>query len=340
MTRTGHRRSIPLFIGIGSVLVALAVALNIGWVVISWREGLLLAAGMVVTLLIIAGVVLNTIFLVREIRRNEQQDSFLNAMTHELKTPVASIRLYLETLRSRDVDEATRREFYQIMIEDTDRLQSTIEQVLRAGVSSAPSRKRRFQPANLRELAEDAVALCRTRHQLDAEQLQFENRSDSESACTVMCDADELQAAMRNLLENAVKYSRDHINVLVTLSNEGTGRVQFRVSDDGVGILPSETKRIFKRFYRISSPVSLRVKGTGLGLYIVANVAKRHGGRVFAESEGPGRGSIFTLDLPVASVGVAEPEVVADLTQQGHSPSATDAPEGSGDSTNKVGAPQ
>ena len=155
-----------------------------------------------------------------------------------------------------------------------------------------------------------------------------------------MCDADELQAAMRNLLENAVKYSRDHINVLVTLSNEGTGRVQFRVSDDGVGILPSETKRIFKRFYRISSPVSLRVKGTGLGLYIVANVAKRHGGRVFAESEGPGRGSIFTLDLPVASVGVAEPEVVADLTQQGHSPSATDAPEGSGDSTNKVGAPQ
>ncbi len=302
MIRSSHRRSIPLFIGIGSVLVGLAVALNIGWIVISWREGLLLAVGVVVTLLIIAGVVLNTIFLVREIRRNEQQDGFLNAVTHELKTPVASIRLYLETLRTREIDEATRGEFYKMMIEDTERLQSTIEQVLQAGVAGSSSRERRFHTVSLRELAEESVQLLRTRHQLSEEHLQFVNRCVGESNAMVMGDSEDLLAALRNLLENAVKYSGKHVRIMVTLQNNGPSRVQLQVSDEGVGISPSETKRIFKRFYRIPTASSLRIKGTGLGLYIVASVAKRHGGRVFAESEGPGRGSIFTLELPVAAL--------------------------------------
>lgn len=302
MIRASHRRSIPFFIAIGAILVGLAVALNIGWIVISWREGLLVAVGIIVTLMIIAGVVLNTIFLVREIRRNEQQDSFLNAVTHELKTPVASIRLYLETLRARDVDPATRAEFYRMMIEDTDRLQSTIEQVLRAGMSGSPSKDRPFQACSLLEMAGEAVSLCCTRHHLSPEQLHFENRCLRPGLAMVMGDAEQLQAAMRNLLENAVKYSGKDIAIGVTLQNNGPSRVQFRVSDEGVGIQPSELKRIFKRFYRIPTASSLRVKGTGLGLYIVSNVARRHAGRVFAESEGPGRGSIFTLELPVASL--------------------------------------
>lgn len=305
MIRSSHRRSIPLFIGIGSILVGLAVALNIGWIVISWREGLLVAVGVIVTLLIIAGVVLNTIFLVREIRRNEQQDGFLNAVTHELKTPVASIRLYLETLRSREIDEATRQEFYRMMIDDTERLQATIEQVLRAGVAGSPNRAQRLHAVSLRELAEEAIRICRSRHQFGDDQLQFVNRCISESRAMVMGDPEDLQAAMRNLLENAVKYSGKNIRVIATLHNSGATHVQFQVSDEGVGIVPTELKRIFKRFYRIPSPASLRIKGTGLGLYIVASVAKRHGGRVFAESEGPGRGSIFTLELPVAALDQA-----------------------------------
>jgi signal transduction histidine kinase len=299
MMRSGHRRSIPLFIGIGSILVALAVALNIGWVVISWREGLMLAAGIIVTLIIIAGVVLNTIFLVREIRRNEQQDGFLNAVTHELKTPVASIRLYLETLQSRQVDDATRQQFYQIMLEDADRLQGTIEQVLRAGVSATTNRNRRLQPVNLYDVACECVELSRKRHQLSESALKLENRCISPALSTVWGEYDELQCAMRNLLENAVKYSGKNVDVLVTLRNEGRSRVQIRVSDHGIGISSSELKRIFKRFYRIPTPPGLRVKGTGLGLYIVSNIAKRHGGSVFAESEGAGHGSIFTLELPV-----------------------------------------
>ena len=130
---SGRRRSVIFFTVLGICLVALAVTLNISWIVLNWRRGVLVVLGVVFFLLIIAGMVLNTIFLVREIRRNEQHDSFINAVTHELKTPVASIRLYLQTLQTRELDEAKRREFYRIMLEDSDRLLHTIEQVLHAG---------------------------------------------------------------------------------------------------------------------------------------------------------------------------------------------------------------
>src|SRR6478672_5992838 len=122
MRSGGRRKTIAFFIVLGVCLVASAVALNIGWIIVNWREAGLLIAGLIVFPLIITGVVLNTIFLVREIRRNEQHEAFINAVTHELKTPVASMRLYLQTLQNRDVDETTRREFYSAMVEDNDRL--------------------------------------------------------------------------------------------------------------------------------------------------------------------------------------------------------------------------
>src|SRR5512144_3175777 len=129
----GRRRSVIFFTVFGIILVAFAVTLNVSWIVLNWRTGVLAILGVILFALIIGGMVLNTIFLVREIRRNEQHDSFLNAVTHELKTPVASIRLYLQTLQTRPVDDAKRAEFYRIMLDDSDRLLGTIEQVLRTG---------------------------------------------------------------------------------------------------------------------------------------------------------------------------------------------------------------
>src|SRR5215510_12194791 len=130
---SGRKRRAIFFTVLGICLVAAAVTLNVSWLLINWRESVLIVFGSIFFLVIIAGVVVNTIFLVREIRRNEQQDSFLNAVTHELKTPITSIRLYLETLQSRGIDETQRRDFYRIMLEDADRLLATVEQVLKAG---------------------------------------------------------------------------------------------------------------------------------------------------------------------------------------------------------------
>src|SRR5204862_6248589 len=141
MRITSRRGTIVFFLCLGIGLVALAVALNVGWIILNWREGVLLFFGIIFFALIIAGMVVNTIFLVRELRRSEQHDSFINAVTHELKTPIASIRLYLQTLERRDVPEPQRREFYRLMLEDTDRLMNTVEQVLKAGRAGAHKRE-------------------------------------------------------------------------------------------------------------------------------------------------------------------------------------------------------
>ena len=301
---SGRRRSVIFFTVFGICLVTLAVALNIGWIVLNlydWRRGVLAILGVVFFLLIIAGMVLNTIFLVREIRRNEQHDSFINAVTHELKTPVASIRLYLQTLQTRELDEARRREFYRIMLEDSDRLLNTIEQVLRAGSVGSSSRRRAGMRVDLAELARECVELARTRFRLNEESLLYEHQVSSAGA-VVQGDPEELKAAVWNLIDNAVKYSAGQIHVRVLVSEAEGDRVAVRVVDRGVGISPAELKRVFGRFYRIPGPVTARARGSsGLGLFIVRSVARRHGGRAFAESAGQGQGSTFTLLLPRAA---------------------------------------
>src|SRR5438270_8166011 len=128
MRITSRRKTIAFFLTLGVGLAGLAVAVGSGWIILNWREGVKVFLGVVFFGAIIAGIVLNTIFLVREVRRNEQHDSFINAVTHELKTPIASIRLYLQTLQRHDVDEAQIMEFYRLMLEDADRLLGMVEQ--------------------------------------------------------------------------------------------------------------------------------------------------------------------------------------------------------------------
>ena len=297
---SGRRRSVIFFTVLGICLVVLAVTLNVSWIVLNWRRGVLAILGVVFFLVIIAGLVLNTIFLVREIRRNEQHDSFINAVTHELKTPVASIRLYLQTLQTRELDDDRRREFYRIMLEDSDRLLHTIDQVLRAGSAGSRLRRGARTRVNLAEITRETVVLARTRFRLSTDALAYDERAAVADA-VVVGDADELRAAVWNLIDNAVKYSSaDDVRIQVRLETAEDGRLAVRVADSGVGISAGELKRIFRRFYRIPTGV-VRAKGSGLGLFIVRSVARKHGGRAFAESDGTGRGSTFTLLLPKAA---------------------------------------
>jgi two-component system, OmpR family, sensor histidine kinase SenX3 len=296
---TGRRRSVIFFTVFGICLVAIAVGLNVSWIVLNWRTGVLAVLGGIFFLLIIAGMVLNTIFLVREIRRNEQHDSFINAVTHELKTPVASIRLYLQTLQSRDLDESKRQEFYRIMLEDSDRLLHTIEQVLRAGSAGSRFHRRSRTRVDLGEIVRECIALAFTRFHLADDAVQFEERLQ-QGRPIVLGEPDELKAAIWNLLDNAVKYSAGPVKIGVELVEQGGRRLAVRVTDSGVGISPDELKRIFGRFYRVPPSVALRTKGSGLGLFIVRSVAKKHGGKAFANSLGAGHGSTFTLLLPRA----------------------------------------
>jgi two-component system, OmpR family, sensor histidine kinase SenX3 len=295
MIVAGRRKSIAFYIAFGVGLISVILILYIGWVLLGARHGVLLVVGILLLLIIISGVVLNTISLVREIHRNEQKDAFINAVTHELKTPVASIRLYLETLQTRAVDEDKRKEFYRIMLEDSDRLLATIEQVLRTGRMGAASRGVNLARIDLGALVEECVSRARAIHRMPAEAITF----CPGPAVTIMADLEEVRAAVSNLIDNAVKYSGKDVKVVVE-TRQLDGQVLMRVKDAGVGIPKSELKRVFKRFHRVPGPLTSRVKGTGLGLFIVRSVAKRHGGRAWAESEGTGRGSTFFLQLPVA----------------------------------------
>jgi signal transduction histidine kinase len=275
----------------------LAVALNVGWIILNWREVALLVLGIVFFDLLIFGLIINTTFLIREIRRNEQHDAFINAVTHELKTPVASIRLYLETLKTRDVDEQQRQEFYNIMLADSDRLNKTVEQVLRASRMRHRQRRIATSAINLGEMVRECLELARVQYGLNETHLMYTESPEASNA-RVSGDMDELRSAFANLLDNAVKYSEDEVRVIVSVSAPDEKRVTVRVADRGIGIPQTQLKRIFKRFYRVPGQFMARVKGTGLGLFIVKSVVKKHGGRVYAESAGPGQGSIFTVQLP------------------------------------------
>jgi signal transduction histidine kinase len=296
MVIAGRKKSIAFFIALGAGLILVIFTLYIGWVLLDWRKGLLLFLGIILLAFIVSGVVLNTIFLVREIRRNAQHDAFINAVTHELKTPVTSIRLYLQTLQTHAVDEKKRKEFYAIMLQDSDRLLTTIEQVLRTGRMGLSGAKPNRVRLELNSLIEECLVSAVKLHQVPPESLQF----SPGPAITVFGDREEIETALSNLIDNAVKFSGKTPRIFVHTQQLDERSVCVRVRDQGPGIEKTELTRIFGRFYRVPGQLASRVKGTGLGLFIVRSVAKRHGGRAWAESEGPGRGSTFVLQLPIA----------------------------------------
>lgn len=292
-----RRKTAIFFLIFGICLIALAVALNVGWILLNLREVAMLVLGVIFFAAIITGLVLNTIFLVREIRRNEQHDAFLNAVTHELKTPIASIRLYLETLKSRSIEEKKREEFYDIMLSDSDRLLGTVEQVLQASRTREKYRLMNLGEIDLGELLEETIAIVRSRHNLEESAIRYSGPSD---AASLVGDRAELQTAFANLLDNAVKYSEDTPKISVRIKASRLNRADIIIRDSGVGIPRGELKRIFKRFYRVSNSGSSNAKGTGLGLSIVKTIVEKHGGRVTAVSKGQGKGSTFIVQLPLS----------------------------------------
>ena len=238
----------------------------------------------------------------REIRRNEQHEAFINAVTHELKTPVASMQLYLQTLQNRQVDEAKRQEFYGV----DARGQRPAARHHRTGAAGRPARARHRRAATMADRPQRArvgvPALARTRHRLAPETLDLPRPpAASAGRVCVLGDEDELKAVVSNLVDNAIKYSGPQVRVAVELEQTDAATITLRVRDQGIGISPSEQKRIFKRFYRIPGAMATRVKGTGLGLFIVRSVVARHGGKVYAESDGPGHGSTFIVQLPLVA---------------------------------------
>ncbi len=297
------RRPKWLFVAVGVGLIVVAVVLTVAWQILAAPErahigvsparAIVYFFGSLLFLLLIAGLVLIVILLLREVRLNERQSNFVSAVTHELKTPVASLKLYLDTLEYREVPNERRAEFYRTMRQDIDRLNTTINSVLSAAMyTDRPVADPR--PLDLVRLVRRAVTLTVTRYQLSPEAIRFAGPE----ALMVPGDAQALDTAVLNLLDNAVKYSKDGVRVEVDVWSDDDGQAHVRVRDHGIGMSRTHLPFIFTRFYRIGAEVRRRGTGTGLGLFIVRSIVKGHRGSVSADSPGPDRGSTFTINLP------------------------------------------
>ncbi len=299
------RRSIAPRLTVGIVLMVLLLALAVGWQVMLWsgidprsggldtREWLFLTFGTIFFVLVMTGLVGLCAWLLQEMRSNQRQRAFLDAVTHEMKTPMASFRLSLDTLKRHDPPEEQRRAFIERMSDDLDRLDRTVEQVLHAARAeergSNPIRERVDLPA----LLERCIDESRRRHQLGKEAVDLRvDRTPS-----VRGDTSELELVFKNLLENAIKYSEDPVHVEVKVEAPRDNRVQVEIADSGIGIPPRELRKIFKRFYRVGRDMQRTVSGLGLGLFVVRSLVRKQGGRVVARSEGAGRGSRFVVTL-------------------------------------------
>jgi len=311
------RRPTWHYVAVGVGLIVVTVVLTVAWQLLAAPEmagravsparAVVYFFGSLLFMLLIAGLVLIVMLLLREVRLNERQSNFVSAVTHELKTPVASLKLYLDTLEYRELPSERRTEFYRTMRQDIDRLNMTINSVLNAAMyTDRPVADPR--PVDLVKIASRAVDLTCRRFQLQPSAI----RCSAPERLIVLGDGEALDTAILNLLDNAVKYSKDRVEIEVDVWADADGQAHVRVRDRGIGMPRTHLAFIFTRFYRIGAEVRRSRPGTGLGLFIVRSIMKGHRGTISADSPGPDRGSTFTLSLPALAEGEREAEPAAE----------------------------
>lgn len=300
--------SISVPIVLASVAVPLAIALLVGWTLIfaqnlaggdaTAQNVWLLILGSIAFITILTVLMMFAIFLVREILEVRRQNSFIDSVTHELKSPLASIKLGLQTM-GRDALPGEKRELLRtMMLDDVDRLSDFIDDVLQASRLAHDRVGMDMSEVSVLDIVEECVDSVATRHHLPEEAI----RVDVDEELRVHTDRAALLVVVRNLIDNAVKYSDGEVEVIVKAHRDDAGGVLLEVTDRGIGIPPNELKRVFHRFYRVPSESVRTRRGTGLGLFVVSALVRNLGGRVEARSEGPGHGTTMRVSLPPQSV--------------------------------------
>jgi signal transduction histidine kinase len=301
------RRSISFPIAAGIFSVALSTALLVGWILVivqnfsrtdeiaqaSW----LLALGSASFISIITVLVLFCVFLVREIRMVNRQTGFIDSVTHELKSPLASLKLFLGTLARDDLAPRQREEVQRMMVEDVDRLSIFIDDVLEASRLSHPWEGHALTEVVLSELVEGIVESLLRYYKQPAESVEIEIPDD----LVLQTDQGALEIVVKNLLDNALKYSQGlQRPVEVTVRAHGDERqVHIEITDRGVGIPPKYRKKIFERFFRVPHETVRTRHGIGLGLFVVSAIVRVLGGKLKIHSDGVHEGTVARISLPL-----------------------------------------
>jgi signal transduction histidine kinase len=299
-------RSISFPIILASAAVTLSIALLVGWILVLIRDRtvtkeitgntLVLVAGVLSLLTIISVLVLFSIFLVRQILEGRQQDSFIDSVTHELKSPLASIKLCLETVLRPEITTEQREQLRQMMIVDVERLSIFIDDILEASRVSVGTRIYSLHEVDVQSFLQRCIESILHRHRTAKESISLEVAG----SLRLRTDATALETIVKNLLDNAVKYSSEPRRIQVRASQElSKNQLTIEVSDNGIGFETQHARRIFERFYRVQAEEVRSRRGTGLGLFVGASLAKSIGGKLFAHSDGPGKGATVRLTLPI-----------------------------------------
>ncbi len=258
---------------------------GLGWLPLL-EGGLLLA-------LILAGATVIFLYWIKQHRLNQMQRSFVSNVTHELKSPVASIQLALETMALRDLSEDRKREFIAMMLDDTERLSTSIDRILGAARIDKKRSRYRLEAVSMRRFLEEVLTEDRHLYEKDGQTIILEKGNDAR----VAIDRSAMRVVLANLLENAARYSPKNSRIRLKLHRD-LRSCRLDVIDSGDGIRRKDLKNVFKMFWRGSEKQAPHVRGTGLGLYIVRNIVRDHRGKVWASSQGIGRGSTFSVRLP------------------------------------------
>jgi len=300
-----ERRSLRWPITLGVIMIVLLVALTVGWVLLAisgavkdqvlapvyWTA---LTIGSMFFSLVVTGVVLYLVLVVKEIRLSQRQSNFVDSVTHELKSPLASLKLYLQTLTRHPVGEAQAADFHRSMLEDVERLDQLINQLLDAARLERRPAAKEEEDVELAALLRECADAVRLRYRIDEESFQL-----TLTPAVVRARRVDLDMIFRNLIDNAAKYaSDDDPRVEVGCKPIAAGMVEVRVADNGRGIPLAARRKIFGRFVRLGSELERDKPGTGLGLYIVGTLVRRLKGRVRVRDRQPAPGTLFEVHLP------------------------------------------
>jgi signal transduction histidine kinase len=303
--RRRNLRSISTPIILGAVSIPLSLALLVGWTILlasnlaesedATLDVWLLVAGTVSFVVVVTILLLMSYYLAREILEVRRQDTFIDSVTHELKSPLASLKLCLETMSRPDLPEDKRAELHDMMLGDVERLTAFIDDVLQSTrLASGGWVGINLSDVDLRALVERVATSSALRHARAPGLVSV----DVPEEMIVATDEAALEIVLKNLVDNAFKYSPKDATVAVRAKRDDRGRAIVEVSDQGMGIERRYLKRVFNRFFRVQKPEVRQRRGTGLGLFVVSALVRNLGGRVEAESEGEGKGTTMRITLP------------------------------------------
>ena len=300
------RRSLGWPILLGIVLIGSILALGVGWVLVSIAAALgsgnaafywtVLGVGVALLVLVLAGVIVYLLLAVKAIALSQRQSNFIDSVTHELKSPIASLKLYLQTLTRRSVTPEQQADFHRFMLDDVERLDTLIDHLLDAAKTLQRQPSGPVEEVPVAPLLAHAADLVTKRHGVEASCISIDDGGNPSRA--VRGRPSDLDIVFRNLLDNAVKYSLPKPVVEVTVLSMPQQIVAVRVADNGPGIPQPLRARIFRRFVRLGSELERSVPGTGLGLSLVKSIVKQLRGRVLVYGRGSQPGTVFEVQLP------------------------------------------